>query len=213
MGELKIVSHAAMLNLYDREEELADICSALADPTRRKIIKVINLRGPSTINEIAWQINVPVSTTSYHVKELIKTGLLIFTNNTKRRGNEKTVARGDCRFDIFLADTKQREPIKALSYPIPIGSYTDFVAEPTCGIILRDGSLNVVDNPAAFYSPRRAEAGLIWLHSGYLEYSVPLLDYIEKTEHEGGFNIFGSNFGDYPQDIILDITYLAYKAK
>ena len=63
------------LNLYDKESELVKIVSALSVKTRRDIIKIIN-EGPLSINEIAWKLNVPVSTASFHTKVLLKTGLL-----------------------------------------------------------------------------------------------------------------------------------------
>lgn len=332
MVEIHNQMRAKSVNLYDKEEELSKICNALSDPTRRKIIKMIAELGPLTINDIAWKINVPVSTTSYHVKSLIDADILIYASNSKRRGHEKHVALGAYLVNFTLPYNLMDSPNKVYSIDVPIGSYSSFHVEPTCGILTENGLESLSDTPVAFYSPNRFKAGLIWLHKGYLEYSIPLTDYIgtegndleyrnkdaisslsfkfelcsetplynhnyksditfsvngleictftttgdfgehrgrlnpvwlvnENTQygllysidirfdgsylnekrvsdiaiddlelpennvlvfrlevkndatHIGGFNLFGKNFGDYPQDISLDITYLAARIK
>lgn len=65
------------LNLYENEETIANIASALSVPARRKIIKLIN-KSNFSINEIAEKLNMPVSTTSFHVKVLVNAGLLSY---------------------------------------------------------------------------------------------------------------------------------------
>ena len=88
-----------VINLYDKEERLVKVCSALNDPTRRRIMKLINL-SPMSINDIAWKLDIPVSNASYHVKALVDAGVLRYAINTKRRGSEKTVALGTYLFTL-----------------------------------------------------------------------------------------------------------------
>lgn len=53
---------------------------------------------------------------------------------------------------------------------MPIGNYVDYHVEPTCGIVSGDGHIDMEDEPAVFYNPRRVEAKLLWFGNGYLEY-------------------------------------------
>ena len=39
-----------------------------------------------------------------------------------------------------------------------------------CGIVSGDGHIDMEDEPAVFYNPRRVEAKLLWFGNGYLEY-------------------------------------------
>lgn len=165
------------LNLYDSDAELAKIASALSVKTRRDIIRLIN-RAPCSINQIAWKLNIPVSTASFHVKALIDAGLVIAPSISQKRGNEKAVTLGNYLFTLSLAAPPTESTVRdVMSVNIPIGSYSSFSATPTCGLACGDGILVVSDTPALFHSPRRFEAGLIWLKQGYLEYTIPILDY------------------------------------
>lgn len=166
-----------VINLYDKEERLVKVCSALNDPTRRRIMKLINL-SPMSINDIAWKLDIPVSNASYHVKALVDAGVLRYAINTKRRGSEKTVALGTYLFTLDVGGfSREVYADEVHSFDVPIGSYTAFAVEPTCGIFNDNGSELLHDTPVSFLSPNRFKAGLIWFHSGYLEYSLPLTDY------------------------------------
>lgn len=55
---------------------------------------------------------------------------------------------------------------------MPIGSYRRFEATPPCGLASPVSVIDPLDNPDVFYEPSRAEAGLLWFHSGWVEYSV-----------------------------------------
>jgi len=63
-------------------------------------------------------------------------------------------------------------PAQPLEISVPIGSYRRFAAAPPCGLASPTSLIGPLDDPEAFYEPARAEAGLLWLHSGWVEYSV-----------------------------------------
>ena len=62
---------------------------------------------------------------------------------------------------------EQDEKVEKIS--MPIGNYVDYHVEPTCGRC-GDGHIDMEDEPAVFYNPRRVEAKLLWFGNGYLEY-------------------------------------------
>jgi ArsR family transcriptional regulator len=53
----------------------ADLCSALADPTRILILYLLS-EAPHTVNELTNKLNVPQPTTSRHLKVLRERGLV-----------------------------------------------------------------------------------------------------------------------------------------
>lgn len=167
------------LNLYENEETIANIASALSVPARRNIIKLIN-KSNFSINEIAEKLNMPVSTTSFHVKVLVNAGLLSYSNATKKIGNEKRLTLNNYLFTIYTgqpADTSLTKNVTS-TIEIPIGSYTNYeILETPCGITTAENILLVSDYPCIFSSPQRFKASLIWLKKGFLEYSIPLLDF------------------------------------
>ena len=60
---------------YSQSAELNQIFSALADPTRRAILRALT-RHPATINEIAKPFPVSLNAVSKHVMVLERAGLL-----------------------------------------------------------------------------------------------------------------------------------------
>ena len=60
---------------YSRSAELDRVFSALADPTRRAILRRLTHR-PATINEIAEPFRVSLNAISKHLKALERAGLL-----------------------------------------------------------------------------------------------------------------------------------------
>lgn len=171
---------AKNVNLYDEEASLVKICNALSDPSRRKIVKLINEYGTMTISDIARQLNLPTSNASYHINSLINAGILICTKNTKTRGNEKHISLGIILFNLSLGSATTNIGLSdiTVSQNIPIGSYSNFSVTPPCGMTTDKGIVFLTDTPITFYSPNRFEAGIIWMNSGYLEYSFPLTNYM-----------------------------------
>jgi len=56
----------------------ADICSALADPTRILLLYTL-FEHPRTVNELTFEFGAPQSTISRHLKTLRERGLVIAT--------------------------------------------------------------------------------------------------------------------------------------
>lgn len=89
---------------------------------------------------------------------------------------------------------------------IPVGQYSDYQVFPTCGISTTKKMIGEVDDPRYFAHPDRAEAGILWLSKGYVEYLVPnilpagqkideLTFTMEISSEAPGFN------NDWPSDI------------
>jgi len=60
----------------------------------------------------------------------------------------------------------------SLRFNVPIGSYSRFRVTTPCGLAGRGSVIGVPDQPESFYNNGRVDAGLLWFHSGFVEYVV-----------------------------------------
>ena len=61
---------------------------------------------------------------------------------------------------------------------IPIGLYTDYHVEPTCGLATVADFVGPVDEPKYFMDPQRMDAQILWFTKGFVEYQTP--NYLSK---------------------------------
>ena len=76
-------------------------------------------------------------------------------------------------FHLEAYDTDISAAENTLVYQMPLGNYTDFQVEPSCGLAGMNGVIDTFDDPRSFYSTDRQQAQLIWFSRGYIEYRFP----------------------------------------
>ncbi|MBO4573096.1 MAG: winged helix-turn-helix transcriptional regulator [Clostridia bacterium] len=165
------------VSLWDKQVE--KFVKVLNCKTRRDILKII-VQGHCSIWSIAEELNLPLSTVSEHVKELIKSGLISVIRQTSDRGHSKIVALQYEKIEFYISNDEPRYRKSNYSVNIPIGSYSSFKIRQLCGMAGADCCIGARDNPDSFYNPYRATAQLLWFDCGYLEYVVP----IEENERK-----------------------------
>ena len=215
-------SRLVALNLYDDEERIEKIASALSLKVRRDIIKLVNNYPNCSINDISWKMNIPISNASFHVKSLVSAGILAYSSNTKKKGNEKRIILGSHFYSLALGknESHPRGSFEVRNITIPIGSYSKYKVNPPCGIYLGDSVRYAFDTPAVFSVPDRFSAQLIWLNNGYLEYTLPIFDYNyyqSKVEYFDRRSIYSVSFqfeicseaAGYDQNYKSDVTFSA----
>lgn len=161
------------LTLAD-DKSLEKVATALNSSTRRKILSMLT-NNSYTVMEIAERLNTSISNISFHIKILLKAGLVNQTQNHSKRGNEKIVALEKHFLEIlFVNDDKYfPTPTPVWNKEIPIGSFNLFDIEAPCGIADADGNLIGVEaSPDIFYSFKRIKSEIVWFTQGYLEYHV-----------------------------------------
>lgn len=164
-----------MVLTLNNDDKLEAVATALSVSTRRKIISLLS-KNSYTLLEIAEKLNVSLSNISFHVKCLLKAGLVNITHNTSKRGNEKIVALEKHVLEIlFTADTGEAEnTATSFSTEIPVGGFSLFDITSPCGIADSEGNLiGAESNPDIFYNFRRIKGEIIWFTQGYLEYHIP----------------------------------------
>lgn len=193
------------LNLMN-DEELELIGEALSSPVRRKILALVTTKSYSIL-ELSRELNVALSTMSFHVKILKNAGLVKTMNSPDKRGNEKNVSQ-DC-YDLYIMFNKINDTNSNMyTVELPIGSYTNFnISSPCC---ICDG-LKIVDDfdiPGAFYSPERLNAQLISFYKGYLEYRISTYRLYEKDVTSLTFSLeLCSECPNYNNHWKSDITF------
>lgn len=163
-----------MLNLSIKDPaSLSRICNALSTQLRIQILTLIENEQLSGV-EIARRLNCSVSTIAANIKVLEDAGLVISQLRAAKKGSMKicTPVYRDVLIRLQLSPLKP-EPAGHYVVDIPVGSYMDCEAHPSCGLYSPDGVIGQEDDPMSFYLPNRADAQMLWLRKGYVEYKVP----------------------------------------
>lgn len=150
-------------------ERITAIGKALSSEPRIRLLKELETRSYN-VNEIAELLEVPASSAAMHVRVLEEAGLIETELRAAVRGSMKVCKKSVG--SVFISMRQEAdEKIERIS--MPIGNFVDYHVEPTCGIVSQEGYIDMEDEPAIFYNPRRTEAKLIWFGNGYLEYRFP----------------------------------------
>lgn len=167
----RIVRKSLHVDAGDGDEPVADVFQALASRTRVAILRYLGNRNVA-VNQIARDLNLKPSTATMHITVLERAGLLHTELQPASRGLQKVCARtyDELVFDLPRGPQNTRDSIDV---EMPIGGFSDFSVEPTCGLVTATGLIGFLDDPASFYEPARLEAQLLWFRSGYVEYRFP----------------------------------------
>lgn len=154
---------------FNQNEKIVAVGKALSSELRLRILNVLETQA-CNVNEIAELLEIPASSAAMHVKVLEEAGLIQTELKSAVRGSMKVCTKA---VESIVISLKEETEEKTEKISMPIGNFVDYQVEPTCGIVSRDGYVDIEDEPAVFYNPSRTEAKLIWLGNGYLEYRFP----------------------------------------
>ncbi|HML47177.1 MAG TPA: helix-turn-helix domain-containing protein, partial [Clostridia bacterium] len=158
----------------DQPEDMVPAVKALASLQRLQILKMLGVRS-MYVNEVAEQLDLPVSTAAHNICVLEEAGLITCEQQPGLRGTMKLCHRRLDSVTLSLAPQEERRDA-VLSMSLPVGCYS--VAEdiaPTCGLAGLHASIGEDDNPRSFYSPDRFNAQLLWFRHGYITYHFAIL--------------------------------------
>jgi predicted transcriptional regulator len=151
--------------------QVTELFKALASETRVSILQYLGDRVVP-VNRIAAALGLAPSTASMHIAILEKAGLIHTEMRAASRGLQKVCAR---TYDELIVELPrgQHEVRAGIEQSMPVGAYSDFHVEPTCGLAGVTGLIGYLDDPGSFYEPERMAAQLIWFRTGYVEYRFP----------------------------------------
>lgn len=151
--------------------EVVELLKALGNETRIGILQYLGDRVVP-VNRIAEALGLPPSTATMHIAALERVGLIHTEMRPASRGLQKVCAR---TYDEIVIDLPHgRQHVSAnTEQRMPIGAYSDFEVQPTCGLATTRGLIGYLDDPGSFYEPERVAAQLLWFRSGFVEYRFP----------------------------------------
>ncbi len=155
-------------------ENIKEICEfgkAISSPVRLEIIKLL-YQDNYSISQIAEALELPQSSTAFHLKLLEAADLIRMEEQPGSHGTMKVCSRKqDYANHCFLPRSSQINQV--VSIEMPVGSFVDCSIFPTCGLYTPSGVVGMEDKEYSFYLPERMNAGLLWTSKGYVQYKFP----------------------------------------
>lgn len=148
-------------------DEALPVYEALASAVRIKIIQLLS-KNKMNVKELAAALGLSSPITTMHISKLEKANIIKTEKVGQQRISSLRVDKIEINFPerIFHAfDTKEST--------IPIGHYTKFSVEPTCGLATAQNFIGKVDEPKYFMDSDRMNAQILWFTKGFVEYQTP----------------------------------------
>lgn len=158
-------------------QESLPVYEALASNVRIKIIQLLS-KNKMNVKELAHELGLSSAIVTMHIKKLEDAKII----KTERIGQRKISSLRVDHIDINFPE-KIFNAFDTRETTIPIGHYTNYSVEPTCGLATLSGFIGPVDEPKFFMDPNRMDARILWFTKGFVEYQSPnFLSLDEKLE-------------------------------
>jgi Predicted transcriptional regulator len=159
------------LGVLEGDTQRISVLKALASEPR---LAILDYLGPQSVplSQIAKKLGIPSSTAAMHVAALERAGLLRTDMTPASRGLQKVCARTYDEIVVQLPDDESRRGSR-IEVGMPVGAYSEFEVEPTCGLASATALIGYLDDPGSFYEPTRFGAQLLWFRRGFVEYRFP----------------------------------------
>lgn len=149
--------------------EAVDILKALASEPRLAILRKLS-QSDCNVSEIGNALNMSQPTVTRHIQALEAVGVVSSDYSSGQQGMQKksSLLMSTLEFD-FIEKVESERPLETIS--MPIGLYTLAYPGGTCGLASRTKFIGFLDKPLSFYDPERASAQILWMSSGFVEYT------------------------------------------
>ena len=191
----------------ENDDKLEKIAVALSSKIRRDILRLVDEKSYNS-SEIAQNLELPISTVAFHIKHLREADMIHVQERMIPRGVEKIVSRKVDEIVFRCKAVQSSLGTMCTMLEIPISSYTECKAQPTCGMASVEKMIETDDIPGIFYSPERTKAQIIWIAKGYLEYRIPNYYLLNQETTELMFSMeLCSEAPNYRNNWTSDITF------
>lgn len=156
------------LDLTDRS---LSVYEALASPVRLHILRLL-AEQPMNVKELAAAVGLTSAIMTMHVRKLNEAGLITTEMTPGKSGLQKicSLAVTGAEIEFLTGGSAAR---KSHRLEIPIGHYSDFRIEPTCGLATVEKMIGHFDDPRYFWDQERIHAAILWFGKGFIEYKAP----------------------------------------
>ncbi|KAF1296222.1 transcriptional regulator [Enterococcus sp. JM4C] len=157
--------------------EALPVYEALASNVRIKIIQLL-AKNKMNVKELAAELGLSSAIVTMHIKKLEEAKLI----KTEKVGQQKISSLRIDKIEINFPE-KIFNAFDTKESAIPVGHYTNYSIEPTCGLATLSDFIGPVDEPKYFMDPSRMDARILWFTKGFVEYQSPnFLTASEKLE-------------------------------
>ncbi len=196
----------------DISEKWLPVYEALASSVRIKIINLL-AENPLNIKQLAGELGLSSAIVTMHIKKL-EAASIIHSERTNINGAVQKLCFLDVESLEVQFPSKQAKIRNFHEFAMPIGHYSDFTVNPTCGIATPEKIIGQFDDPRYFLDPDRVNAGILWFAEGYVEYKIPnfLLSVQQPQELEISMEL-GSEAPGINNNWPSDITFFLNEKK
>ncbi|MFL0252561.1 ArsR/SmtB family transcription factor [Clostridium neuense] len=190
----------------DIQEKWLPVYEALASNVRLKIINFLS-QQPMNVKELAEKLELSSAIVTMHINKLEKAGIIKSKRTRSKGGVQKlcSIALDSIEIKFPKNITKER---KFHEFNLPIGLYTDFNVNPTCGIATTKKIIGYFDDPRYFLDPERVNAAILWLGQGFVEYKISNFLLANQTPEELEISMeIGSEAPGYNDNWPSDISF------
>ncbi|MCY9805950.1 metalloregulator ArsR/SmtB family transcription factor [Lentilactobacillus senioris] len=181
------------------------VYKALASPIRLQIIQLLSEKHMS-VQDLASELDLSNSIVLMHLNKLAEAQLITF----KRQGHQKVSSLKVDNINVHFPN-RIYPSFESYTIKVPVGHYTTYSVEPSCGLAGMKDFIGKVDIPAYFMDPNRINAHMIWWTKGFVEYHFP--NYLKKSDNLEMLDIsaeLGSEFpfsnNVWPSDITIFVN-------
>lgn len=163
--------------------KIAKICKSLSSVDRIKILNTLLLE-PMRISSLSKRLNIPISTLTRYVDDLVSAKLINVYYLPAKKGKLKYCAQNllSCKFiikDVLFDDLDEKEYVLEM----PIGLFSNSDIHAPCGMNGEFAPMEYISAPKDFLLPQRVEAEQLWFDYGKLSYDFPLPE-VNKNKDE-----------------------------
>ena len=158
--------------LFIDGEQGIKVMQALGNETRLLILSLLSHRSLN-LSALSEAINLPQSTTSFHLKQLEAAGLVNVQYMPGTRGQQKLISKRYDEIHFKLPGVAIESSSDVVEVSMPVGNYKRISVKPTCGLATDSKCIGMVDDARSFYEPEHVFAQILWFRQGFVEYDFP----------------------------------------
>ena len=153
-------------------EQGIGVMQALGNETRLLMLSLLSHRSLN-LSALAEAINLPQSTTSFHLKQLEAAGLVNVQYMPGTRGQQKLISKRYDEVHFKLPGVAIESSSDVVEVSMPVGNYKRISVKPTCGLATDTKCIGMIDDARSFYEPEHVFAQILWFRQGFVEYDFP----------------------------------------
>lgn len=158
--------------LFMDGEQGIKVMQALGNETRLLMLSLLSHRALN-LSALAEAINLPQSTTAFHLKQLESAGLVNVQYLPGTRGQQKLISKRYDEVHFKLPGVAIESTSNVVEVSMPVGNYKRIAVKPTCGIATDTKYIGMIDDVRSFYEPEHVFAQILWFRQGFVEYDFP----------------------------------------